>query len=383
MRNIILLIMVSMIGCFSCFKEEDLGNKPIDIPEYVCYALFRAGEDDNSVRDYIIVIDMEKDSIIGIHKVSTKGHWVTDFCLGRDGYLYFVLITAGYVQKFDPKKGEIIDELKIPSSAGSIYSIPNDEAFILQYFRGAGDTALENSVIDLKNFTYKKKIDAYLGGCAYRGEVFFSPDSEVWIYISRSSSSPFLPHNKMVKFYPVVDTLGEVLEFEDEYNGDRIRVDAIMFLSNDKIYAKCMRVLPDESGGVEECVVVYEFPSLQILKYIPLNLPMVGSGRSIITLPNNKVYVSYYIVAGEEGHRIDDKYIYVFDGTNDEFIKKVDCGLYGPYIMEYSPSLNKVYVFSGYEKKISVINPMTDEVIKVLVFGEGETFLGSRIIVNK
>ncbi len=382
MRNVfVILIILTLFGCFNCQKEEELNNKPIDIPEYVCYALFRAGED-NSAKDYIVVIDTQKDSVLGIHQVSKKGEWVVDFCLYDDRYLFFILQTSSYVRKFDAEKGEIIGELKTPAiGGGSILSIPNDEAFIVHGFKISGDSACVNSVIDLKSFTYRKKLITNLGGAGY-DELAISPDSEVWVYKSRLWTSPFYPHNMLVKFYPDVDTLGEVLEFEDQYNGDRIRVDAFQFLSNEKLYAKCTRVKPDENEEVEHCVVVYKFPSLQILRYIPLPLKMVGAARSLLTIPNNKIYVSYSICSGQDGHRIDDKYIYVFDGTNDEFLKKMDCGIYGPFLMTYLPSLNKVYVFSAYEKKISVIDPNTDEVLKILKFGEGE-IIGTRIIANK
>lgn len=139
----------------------------------------------------------------------------------------------------------------------------------------------------------------------------------------------------------------------------------------------------DNEECIEHAVVVYDFPSLKILKYIPLPINMTGFGSSLITLPKNKVYVSYAICRGFPGHGVDDKYIYVLDGTSDEIIKKIDCGIFGPYLMAYSPSLNKVYVSSDYEKKVSVIDPNTDSVLKVLVGGEGEAFSGTRIIVNK
>ncbi len=132
-------------------------------------------------------------------------------------------VPGNYVNIFDPEKGEVIGKIDIGINCPStIHRLPNDEAFVFHYFKPAGDTDFVQTVIDLKTKTFRKKIVKDLG-CIGNREIFYSPDSSIWI-IKCS------PHPHMFRFYTDVDTLGEVYYFEWKYN------DYAPQLGGDKIY---------------------------------------------------------------------------------------------------------------------------------------------------
>uniref|UniRef100_A0A7C4U675 YncE family protein n=1 Tax=candidate division WOR-3 bacterium TaxID=2052148 RepID=A0A7C4U675_UNCW3 len=381
-KKILFIIIISSISC-SIFdnKEEELNNTPIELPEYVCYALH---QDYSKGSFYITIIDMEKDSIVCNHRVSIK-EWIEDFCLGPDNMLYLPVSeksleggSGEVVYIFDPSSGKREGEIKTSKSPTDIFRISDNEAFIFHYFRYYGDTASVNTVIDLQEKNVRKKILANIGGTGYN-EIFFSPDSEIWIYVAKEANwGEWYEHNFIWRFYPDVDTLGERIEFEDEYNGYKFQVFSLKFVSSNKIYA-VVSAVKDEHGYFTY-LVVYDFPSCRINKVVQIE-HIVAGGAYILVLPNNKVYISRYLSPGIPGSGVEDNYIMVVDATTDEIIKMVKV-CYGPFMMAYSKELNKVYIASAYQHKFAVLNPETDEVIKI-INGKNVEISSMRVITNK
>ena len=375
--RILILVAVLTASCKKFHSFPELNNAPIELPEYVLYAHHIARGKDGAC---IAVIDVEKDTIVGYRNISVGYEYITDFCLGRDGMLYLALADkklsfGNVVRVFDPAKGVIIDEITTPPCPQSIYALPNDEALIIHHFFRAGDTAATNTVLDLAKRVVRKKIIANIG-FGMQDEVFFSPQNEVWIYTVRDPSALPIPHDKIVKFIPVKDSLADVIFLEDAVGNDTTDCGFAVFVGNEKIYIGCELRRAGSPTGVG--IVINEFPSGKLLKFIKTeHFPV-----DILVLPDNKVYVSH-CEAGFEGAGVVDNYITVIDGNTDEILKKVTV-CRGPNFMVYSKSLNKVYIGSYYDNCIAVVDPTADTLIK-LIKGErlGPWGYDGRLIANK
>jgi hypothetical protein len=363
-----LLFLILFIIFTGCFRDEEINNTPIKIPEYVGFLMFRDLEAPDHTHK-IAVIDLEKDSIIGEHIVTRKG-FIESFCLGPDGMLYIPYeceefpIAGKIVSVFDPEMGEEICRINTPRSPVTIHRLPNDEAFIFHYFRPFGDSDWVNSVIDLKTRTFKKKIYGLWGTSANQEIIYSSDSSKIWITDNE-------PHPSIVRFYPDVDTVGETYQFQWEYNGETPRFISCRFITDTKFYA------------LTECPVglfIYDFPSCSIKKFIPFD---IGS-YFILQLPNDKAYISHTIWTEEPGSGVIDNYITVINTETDEVIKRIYFNdFYGPYWMAYSKELNKVYVSSDYQYKIAVINPDNDSVIKIIKPNKNREISAFLLILNK
>jgi hypothetical protein len=364
-KNLLILLFIFLIiSSCNCnlFNNDDLGNTPLDIPDYVLYGMLHT----NGV-DYITVIDMEKDSIVGYYRVTKEGEYIGDFCLGSDNLLYITISPlekiSSEIRIFDPKEGKIVGKIIDEYSPEIIFPLPNDEAFVFHYFVQAGDSATTNSILDLKNKIVIKKIISNLGGPGYK-EIFCSPSNDYWIF----SNFPVSDDTYIIEFLAGPDTLGERILFKKDYNGSNIDPTLTKFVSDTKIYARC-----DEIFGV----VVYEFPSGEPKNIIPLEIKPVD----ILALPNGRVYVAQYDYYGLE---TTDNYITVIDAESDAVIKRINvCP--GPDYLAYSEAMNKLYMGSLYENSIAVVDPNTDSLIKLI---KGDS-LGSdlnqyfRLIPNK
>ncbi|MCK4524739.1 hypothetical protein KAU15_07415, partial [candidate division WOR-3 bacterium] len=170
-KYLLILFLITLFIIINCscsmFNNDDLGNIPLDIPNHVLYGMLHTNG-----ADYITVIDMEKDSIIGYYRVTKEGECIGDFCLGSDNFLYLtidpLLSSSNEVRIFDPKKGKIVGEITTEYYPQTIFLLPENKAFIFHYFVKAGDSAVTNSVIDLTNKTVIKKIISYLGGTGFQ-----------------------------------------------------------------------------------------------------------------------------------------------------------------------------------------------------------------------
>ncbi len=372
--RIVILILFFLGNCKIWTKSEKLDNEPVKIPEYVLYAHYIARGEDAC----ITIIDMEKDSIVGRHKISTGSEYITDFCLGPDGMLYFTVSDKNWtelgttVKIFDPHTGEVQGKIKVDARPCVIWRVPNNEAFVFHYRRALSDSLFFNTVIDLVTHKVRKIIKANLGGIP-SSELFFSPDDSVWIIASKELF-PLYKQSRMFKFLPGEDVLSDTVMLDcDAVNGDSVWVMDIDFVTKNKLYAT---VAPIDTTYATYGILILEYPSGKQLKFIPEN----GVG-GILVLPDNKVYiaqcVSWVIGPGEN-------YIIVIDGMSDEMLKKIAIPRTPGPVMEYSPSLNKVYVplYGGY---IGVINSETDELVKII---RDESFSDTlstyvRIIANK
>ena len=370
MKRLLMIILVFISGCFLRHVEE-LNNTPIDVPENVCYVMFKY-DDGEERKTCICAIDMDSDSIVGIQQVAYNNEGIYNFCMNSDGLLFFPIHDSCYgerpghsVRVFDPASGKEVCKIPTPNCPDNIYRLPGDEGFMLHYFRYWSDSMATNSVIDLKSCRFRKHILKNLGGMM-SGDVVIAPDSSVWIGAGRDAGFGTFPHAHLIRFYPGPDTFGDSVILEDDYNDDYfLDYTDICFASMNKIYAGCY----PRSGDtfLNPGMAVYEFPSGRRLKYVP-----VEGGEycdEVILVGNNKVYVSVSKYIGDVSRT---RYIYVFDTGSDEIIKRVDLGNV-PHYMAYSPYKEKVYVQTGGNRhditpylppEIVVIDARTDEVIK-------------------
>jgi len=368
MKNNLLILLFILFILSSCncnlFDIDALGNTPLDIPEYVLYGLLRTDKG-----DYITVIDMEKDTIVGYYRVTKEGkdEYIGDFCLGYDNLLYMTISPldkiSSEIRIFDPKEGKIVGKIIDEYCPETIFLLPNDEAFVFHYFVLAGDSAVTNSIVDLKNRLVIKKIISYLGGTGYC-EIFNSPNNDIWIF----SDSPISDDNYIIRFIDGPDTLGERILLKIENDGIVLDPNSAVFVSQNKIYAE---------SSSQSKIIVYDFPSGEVKNIIPFEIGPVY----MAVLPNGKVYVAHYKYYCPERN---DNYISVIDASNDVVIKRITvCP--GPDYITYSDAINKLYIGSLYENCIAVVDPNTDSLIKLIKDDsmDSERNHYSRLVTNR
>ena len=367
---LILLFILFIISSCSCnlFNNDDLGNTPLDIPEYVLYGRLVTNE-----ANYVTVIDMEKDSIIGYQKITKEREYIEDFCLGSNNLLY-IPITYSYlyiieedgteIRILDPKEGTIEGSITTDYCPKHIKLLPNNKAFVFHYFVKTGDTATTNSIVDLNAKVVIRKIISYLGGGVIE-EIFQDFNDEFWIL----SSSPVSESTYIIKYLTSTDTLGERILLDTDFNGLQICLGSAIFVSKTKLYA---------TDYSHKGIITYDFPSGEIVNFIETSKGPFG----IIFLPNNKIYVSHCDNSYPDGS--GDNYITIIDANNDVIIKTIEV-CKGPTYMVYSEAMNRVYISSDYENSIAVVDPTNDSLITII---KGEP-IGSqmnmyeRLIPNK
>ncbi len=355
---LILLFIFFIISSCNCnlFNNDDLGNTPISIPEYALYGMLKTNE-----ADYVAVIDMEKDSIVGYQRITKEREYIEDFCLGSDNllyipitysYLYMVEEIGNEIRILDPKEGTIEGTITTEYCPQVIFLLPDNKAFVFHYFVKTGDTAMTNSIIDLDKRIVIKKIISYLGGGG-ENDIFQDFNGQFWIL----SNSPVSDSTYIIKYLTSTDTLGERVLLDNEFNGSQFYISSAFFVSETKLYGK--------TYSQQKGIAVYDFPSGKITGFIETS-ETIESERHIIFLPNNKVYVSHADYSCTDG---SDNYIEVIDANTDAVIKTIEV-CKGPAYMIYSEAMNKVYIGSIHENAIAVVDPNTDTLIKII---KGET----------
>jgi len=355
-KNLLILlfifIIISSCNC-NLFNNDDLGNTPISIPEYALYGMLKTNE-----ADYVAVIDMEKDSIVGYQRITKEREYIEDFCLGSDNllyipitysYLYIVEEIGNEIRILDPKEGTVEGTITTDYCPKSITLLPDNKAFVFHYFVKTGDTAETNSIIDLGGKAVIKKIISYLGGGCVGNEIFQDLNNEFWIF----SNSPVSDNTYIIKYLTSIDTLGERVLLDNEFNGSQFYTSSAFFVSETKLYAKAY--------SPQNGITVYDFPSGKITGFIETS-ETIESNMRIIFLPNNKVYVSHNDYSCTDG---SDNYIEVIDANTDAVINTIEV-CKGPFYMVYSEAMNKVYIGSIHENSIAVVDPNTDTLIKII-----------------
>lgn len=349
-------LFIVLIVC--CKKPDELNNTPIEIPSCVAYALRHI-----SGAVTVTVIDMEKDSIVGIHRVATGRELLWDLALGPDSMLYLTMVdkdldhTGKVIRIFDPGKGEIIKDVEVDLDPERIYTLPNGKAIIAHQLQRFIDTSFITTVFDMHSQSVKKIIKMK----AMLSDVPISPSNQIYLYYGYFPR--FFPKSQLIHFDPEKDTFtGSIITLEDTLSTDQM-----IFVTENKLYASFVN-----------SVTAFEFPSGRTLKMIQTGKPTCD----LLSLPNGKVYVAHNTDAAWRYGNYDS--LSIIDVNTDVVIKTIKV-CKGPISMAYSKDLNKVYVAGYLGTRISVINPDNDSVIKTIVSdlaNEDEWGYG-KIIVNR
>ncbi|MEO0115084.1 MAG: hypothetical protein ABIK93_06365 [candidate division WOR-3 bacterium] len=344
-----------LIGC--CRKPDELNNTPIGIPPYVAYALRHVG---GAVT--VTVIDMEKDSIVGIHRVAKGREYLSDLALGPDSMLYLTMSdkdldhTGKVIRIFDPEEGKIIKDVEVDLDPERIYALPNGKAIIAHQLRRFIDTSFITTVFDMRSQNVRKIIKMK----TILGSVLFHPSNEIYFFYLYLP--PFFDQSILFRYDQENDTLAEKTILSDTLN-----TEVIVFGTATKLYS-----------AFEDSISIYDFPSGHKLKVIQISKP----SADLLTLPNGKVYVAHNTFEAWRYGNYDS--LSIIDVNTDEVIKTIQV-CKGPRSMAYSKDLNKVYVAGNLGTRISVINPENDSVIKNIVsdLASEDEWGYSKIIVNR
>lgn len=320
-------------------ETDKLNNSQIQIPSDVAYAL-RAVKGEETVT----VIDMDRDSIVGIQRTAVDDEIIFDMAIGPDGMLYLTMPmsdldhTGELIRVLDPGKGVIVRDIVVAFDPMQIYALPDGRAVIGHQQE---DSTFATTILDMA----ARKVDTVLRLVPMLDNALVSPAGESYLYYDPWRS--FL-YGTMYRLDPGVDTLCPVAVF-----GDTIGFGPV-FGASDKLYSCYL-------GSVE----VDEFPSGRFLKEIATGMrPM-----ALLAPGNGRVYVANS--TGEAWRNGSYDSLSVIDVSTDEVVKTIQV-CKGPQSMAYSKALNKVYVAGDCGTTISVLDPDQDSVVKTIVSNQAD-----------
>ena len=343
--EIILISFMLFGGCKKEVPPETLNNTPIQIPEYVLYGLYEVGVGDDS----IIVIDAQKDSVIGRQQVLLGKESSGDFAIGPDGLLYIPISYKILMEElgtairiFNPSQGKIVEDVEVYKNPSYIFSLPNGEALIFHPFVAAGDSAFTLTVFDMNTKTVRKTLS--IGALL---NVDSLPGNQIYLFIEPLFT--WHQYNEIVRFFPGPDSLSsQGIKFDTTFK-------ALSMVSINKIYA-----------SRDNSIIVFD-----TLKNVIDSINVNGTAGGFEVLQNNKVYYMQM-----------DK-ITVINTETDEVMKSVNIDSLS--VGTHSKALNKLYISTGSGRTIIVLNIETDEITDTIFTGiSGENPWGfSRLRVNK
>jgi hypothetical protein len=343
-----------MLVATLCSPPAKINNPQIQIPSNVAYAL-RAMRGDVTVT----VIDMDRDSIVGIQKVAVDDEVLWDMTLGPDGMLYLTECDKDFdhygkvVRVFDPGKGVIVSDIEVDPDPVRIYALPDGRAVIAHTL---DDGTFATTVLQMA----ERKVDTVLRLVPMLNQVLFSPAGESYLYYDPWTSS--FPKGTMYRLDPQVDTLCAVTVFDDTLMGY-----SPVFGTSSRLYSCYL-----------SSVKVHEFPSGRFIKEIGTDMYPV----ELLAPGNGRVYVANN--TGEAWKYGNYDSLSVIDVSTDEIVKTIQV-CKGPQSMAYSKALNKVYVAGYCGTTISVIDLDRDSVTKTIVSSQADVnnWGYEKIVVNR
>jgi YVTN family beta-propeller protein len=350
---VIWLAACLILAATLCSPPAKINNSPIQIPADVAY-VFRSIRGANTVT----VIDMDRDSIVGIQEVAVDDEVLWDMALGPDGMLYFTECWKDFdyigdvIRVFNPGKGVMVGDIAVAYDPMCIYDLPDGRAVIAHE---EDDSTFATTIIQMA----ARKVDTTLRLVPDLNQVLISPDSESYLFYAPWTSS--FPKGIMYRLDPQVDTLAAVTVFDDTLMGY-----GPVFGTSDKIYSCFL-------GSVK----VHEFPSGSFLKEIGTDM----YAWELLAPGNGRVYVANNTDEAWQSGNYDS--LSIIDAGTDEIVKTIQV-CKGPQSMAYSKALNKIYVAGQCGTTISVIDPDRDSVTKTIVsnLADVNTWGYQKIVVN-
>jgi hypothetical protein len=200
-----------MLAAILCSSSDKLNNPQIQIPGNVAYALRHVRGDIT-----VTVIDMDRDSIVGIQRAAVNDELLWDMAIGPDGMLYLTMCEKDFdhygkvIRVFDPGKGVIVSDIEVDPDPVQIYGLPDGRAVIAHTL---DDGTFATTVLQMA----ERKVDTVLRLVPMLNQVLFSPAGESYLYYDPWTSS--FPKGTMYRLGPQVDTLSAVAVFDDTLMG--------------------------------------------------------------------------------------------------------------------------------------------------------------------
>ena len=346
-----------VLAAVFCSPSDKLNNPQIQIPRNVAYALRHMGGDVT-----VTIIDMDRDSIVGIQRVAINDEFLWDMAIGPDGMLYLTMCDKDLdnfgkaIRVFDPGKGVIVSDIEVDPVPMQIYALPDGSAIIDHQFCRDTDGTFATTLLDMVG----KKVKKVFRLKSMLASVPLSLSGQPYLYYAQLNSA--FPSSILYR----LDTLGETLQKSMELN-DSLFSGVMAFVGDNRFYS-----------SAPTSVTVHDFPSGALLKTID-----IGKMTSdMLALPNNKVYVS--LSTGEAWQNGSYDSLSVINVSADEVAKTIQV-CKGPESMAYSKALNKVYVAGYCGTTISVIDPDRDSVTKTIVSSQANEYNWGyeKIVVNR
>ena len=134
--------LAAVPGCGNSSQTPpDFGNTPIELPQHVGYALAY-------IEKCVAVVDLDKNEVVGIHRVAAEDELVEDFDVASNGNLFVCIEQKGtrcaskIVRVLNPSTGEIITEIVVSWGPRRISSLPGDLAIVEHAYLPYGSTGV-------------------------------------------------------------------------------------------------------------------------------------------------------------------------------------------------------------------------------------------------
>jgi hypothetical protein len=342
--------LAAVPGCGNSSQTPpDFGNALIELPQHVGYALAY-------IHKCVFVVDLDKDEIVGIHRVAAEDESLEDFDVASDGTLFVCishkrLETSKIIRVLNPSTGEIITEIVVSWGPRRIYSVPGDLAIVEHAFLPYGSQEYACDVIDMNRMAIDKTL--YFNGLA--GEVLVNPEGRYFIGVI--DVMQVYGGYTLVEFDTKTrDTAGAPITLHTDF-----MFETAVFATASKMYAPMYPSEEPPTSSTVRPLGVLEFPSGRLLGTItmPHNvLHMVRVGQ--------KVYVASFRGSTWKGAlEVGKGVVSVVDANTDQVIKTLDVSP-GPQHMAYSEATGKLYV-ACVDGKITIIDVATNEVTGTIV----------------
>ena len=337
--------LAAVTGCGNGGQTPpDFGNASIELPQHVGYALAY-------IHRSVVILDLDKCEIVGIHQICTDDEYVEDFAIGPSGALFVSVSERGgsasnIVRVLDPGTGRVMMEITVPRGPRAIYNLPGGFAVVSHPYLPSGSTEYACDVIDMDRMSLVDTL--YFNSVA--AEVVCDPAGRCFIGIA--DVMEVYGGYTLVEFDPEArNTAGSPITLYTDFE-----FETVIFATTSKMYAP---MEPSESPPTSNTVRplgVLEFPSGRLLGTITLPFDVLHMVKV-----SQKVYVASFMGSTWKGALEAGRgVVSVVDANTDQVIKTIDVSP-GPQHMAYSESTGKLYV-ACVDGKISVIDPITDQV---------------------
>lgn len=314
------------------------------------------------IENCVALIDLDKDEIVGIHRVALEDETVGDLGVASNGALFVSishkgLETSKTVRVLNPGTGDIITEIVASRGPRRMYSLLGDLAIVEHSLLPYGSQEFACDVIDMNRMAIDRTL--YFNGIA--GEVLQNPEGEHFIGVI--DVIEMYGGYTLVKFDPNKrDTAGVPITLHTDF-----MFETALFATAAKIYAP---MEPSESPPTSSTVRplgVLEFPSGRQLSTITMPFDVLHMVRV-----GQKVYVASFLGSTWKGAlEVGKGLVSVVDTNTDQVIKTLEVSP-GPQHMAYSEITGKLYV-ACVDGRISVIDTSTGEVTGTIVCNDPRT----------